>query len=46
VQFNRFLAETDPAERQRLKSALLRYNRDDVTATHRLEQWLRNRFVS
>jgi predicted RecB family nuclease len=46
VQFNRFLVETDPAEKQRLKSALLRYNRDDVTATHRLEQWLRNRFMS
>jgi len=46
VQFNRFLAEADPAEKQRLKSALLRYNRDDVTATHRLEQWLRSRFMS
>jgi uncharacterized protein len=46
VQFNRFLAEADPAERQQLKSALLRYNRDDVTATHRLEQWLRSRFMS
>ncbi len=45
VQFNRFLAETDPAEKQRLKSELLSYNRDDVTATHRLEQWLRSHFM-
>jgi predicted RecB family nuclease len=46
VQFNRFLVETDANEKQRLKSDLLRYNRDDVTATRRLEQWLRSRFMS
>ncbi len=45
VQFNRFLAETGPDEKQRLKSEILRYNRDDVTATRRLELWLRDRFM-
>ena len=40
VQFNRFLAEVDPDARSRLKAEILSYNRDDVTATLRLEQWL------
>ncbi|MBS0485587.1 MAG: ribonuclease H-like domain-containing protein, partial [Proteobacteria bacterium] len=44
VQFNRFRAETNPIEKQKLKTAILSYNRDDVTATHRLEVWLRERF--
>lgn len=45
VQFNRFLAETDPAEKERLKATILGYNRDDVLATRRLEEWLRRKFV-
>ena len=44
VQFNRFRAETNPIEKQKLKTAILGYNRDDVTATRRLEVWLRERF--
>ena len=44
VQFNRFRAETNPIEKQKLKTAILSYNRDDVTATRRLEVWLRGRF--
>lgn len=44
VQFNRFLETTDAAEKLRLKSEILSYNRDDVTATRRLELWLRDQF--
>lgn len=44
VQFNRFRAETSLIEKQKLKTAILGYNRDDVTATRRLEVWLRERF--
>ncbi len=42
VQFNRFLSETDPTKKQRLKTDILGYNRDDVIATRRLEEWLRS----
>lgn len=42
VQFNRFLSETNPRERQKLKTEILGYNRDDVVATRHLELWLRN----
>jgi len=45
VQFNRYLTETDPHLRENLKAEILGYNRDDVTATRRLEEWLRNNFV-
>ncbi len=41
VQFNRFLQETDKPSKQQLKKEILRYNRDDVIATRRLEEWLR-----
>lgn len=41
VQFNRFRAESDATERQKLKNEILGYNRDDVMATQKLEQWLR-----
>lgn len=44
VQFNRFRSETDLAVKQRLKTEILGYNRDDVTATRRLEVWLRSLF--
>jgi predicted RecB family nuclease len=44
VQFSRFLAETDPQAKQKLKTEILGYNRDDVIATRRLEEWLRYNF--
>lgn len=45
VQFNRFLTESDEKVRAKLKAEILRYNRDDVTATRRLEEWLRSNFI-
>lgn len=45
VQFNRFRLETDLAEKQKLKTEILRYNRDDVIATRRLEVWIRKLFL-
>jgi uncharacterized protein len=45
VQFNRFLAETDPHQKDKFKNEILGYNRDDVIATRRLEEWLRNNFI-
>lgn len=45
VQFNRFRLETDLAEKQKLKAEILRYNRDDVIATRRLEVWIRKLFL-
>lgn len=44
VQFNRYLEETDPVVKAGLKTAILGYNRDDVIATRRLEEWLRHTF--
>jgi predicted RecB family nuclease len=46
VQFNRFLLATDPQVSADLKDEILGYNRDDVTATRWLEEWLRNRFMA
>lgn len=46
VQFNRFLAETDPQAKARLRADILGYNRDDVIATRRLEEWLRGKFMA
>ncbi len=40
VQFNHFL-EASTEDKAKLKSDILGYNRDDVIATRRLEQWLR-----
>jgi len=45
VQFNRFLAENDPEAKAQLKAEMLGYNRDDVIATRRLEEWLRAKFM-
>ncbi len=45
VQFNRFLAESDPHLRAKLKANILGYNRDDVIATRRLEEWLHANFA-
>jgi len=45
VQFHRFLAELNEAEKQKLKSEILGYNRDDVMATRHLELWLRRHFM-
>lgn len=44
VQFNNFLNETNPDKREQLKTDILGYNRDDVIATRRLEEWLRDNF--
>ena len=41
VQFNEFQREQDTAKREALKNAILGYNRDDVLATRKLEEWLR-----
>jgi len=46
VQFNRFLAETNPQKKEKLKTDILGYNRDDVIATRRLEEWLRTNFMA
>ncbi|MBL4712293.1 MAG: TM0106 family RecB-like putative nuclease [Gammaproteobacteria bacterium] len=46
VQFNHFLAESDPKIKETLKSDILGYNRDDVIATRRLEEWLRSNFIT
>jgi len=45
VQFHRFLAASTPTEKYRLKTEILGYNRDDVTATRQLEVWLRDNFL-
>lgn len=45
VQFNRFLAEPNPQIKEKLKTDILGYNRDDVIATRRLEEWLRANFM-
>lgn len=42
VQFYNFLTESDPRKKQALKDQILGYNRDDVIATKRLEEWLRS----
>ena len=41
VQFNKFLLETDKLSKQQLKKEILGYNKDDVIATRRLEDWLK-----
>ena len=46
VQFNHFLAETNSQIKANLKTEILGYNLDDVTATRRLEEWLRTNFTA
>jgi uncharacterized protein len=43
VQFNQFIQEIDKSTKQQLKKEILSYNRDDVIATRRLEEWLKIR---
>jgi len=45
VQFNRFLSEGNRKTKAQLKAKILGYNRDDVIATRRLEEWLRAKFM-
>lgn len=44
AQFSRFQSETNLAEKQKIKTEILGYNRDDVMATRQLEVWLRRLF--
>lgn len=41
VQYVNFLNEPDAAKKEAMRQAILTYNRDDVIATRRLEEWLR-----
>ena len=45
VQFNNFLTEPDTHIKSTLKKEILGYNRDDVIATRRLEEWLRKTHI-
>lgn len=45
VQFNNFLTEPDKQIKDKLKKDILGYNRDDVIATRRLEEWLRDKHM-
>lgn len=42
VQYINFLRSDDPGDRQAIKDSILGYNRDDVRATRKLEEWLRS----
>ena len=42
VQYVSFLNEPDPAKKEAMKQAILTYNRDDVIATRKLEEWLKS----
>lgn len=41
VQYVGFLTESDPTKKEAMMQSILTYNRDDVIATRRLEEWLR-----
>jgi predicted RecB family nuclease len=41
VQYVGFLNETNPVRKEDMKQSILTYNRDDVIATRRLEEWLK-----
>ena len=42
VKYDHFLNEKDVVRREMLKKEILMYNKDDVKATLRLEEWLRS----
>jgi uncharacterized protein len=42
VKYDHFLNEKDVVRREILKKEILMYNKDDVKATLRLEEWLRS----
>ena len=42
VQFVNYLMTLVPSDRERIKRNILTYNFDDVIATRKLEEWLRN----
>ncbi len=42
VQYVKYMHAQDPAQRKALKDSILAYNRDDVRATRKLEEWLRS----
>ncbi|MEQ1779544.1 MAG: TM0106 family RecB-like putative nuclease [Nitrosomonas sp.] len=44
VQFSRFQSESNFIEKQKIKTEILSYNRDDVIATRQLEVWFRRLF--
>ena len=46
VQFNHFLNEASTISKEKLKKEILGYNRDDVMATYKLEQWLRSKYIT
>jgi len=41
VQYVGFLTESDPTKKEAMMQSILTYNRDDVIATRRLEEWLK-----
>ena len=45
VVFNRFLNEKNLETKQAMKESIMKYNEDDVVATRRLEEWLRETFA-
>lgn len=46
VQYVNYLMSALPADRERIKNNILTYNLDDVMATRKLEEWLRNSQLS
>lgn len=42
AQYVSFLREPDPVKKEAMRQAIMTYNRDDVIATRKLEEWLRD----